>query len=251
MLEIINHSMLREIRLARPPVNALNQALVDQLINELRVAANECDAVILSGREGLFSAGLDVVDLVQLDHKGMTRFWNSFFELLETVACSPIPVAAAITGHSPAGGAVICLMCDYRVMSRGKYLIGLNETHVGLTIPPSLHYAMTRLIGPRIAGHMLTSGSMVDPEEAFRIGLVDALEDGYQATLQNAIQWCQRLLSLPRQAMLGNRSNARAQLRKEISAYNEAEVESFVDGWFSDSTQNVIKSLVAELKSKN
>ena len=112
MLQINNHGNVREICLARPPVNALNPELVNLLIRSLREAADECGAVVLSGQDGLFSAGLDVVELVQLDRDGIRNFWRAFFELQETIACSPVPVAAAITGHSPAGGAVMCLMCD-------------------------------------------------------------------------------------------------------------------------------------------
>ena len=250
MLEIINHGSVREIRLARPPVNALNPELVNLLTLSLHEATPDCDAIVLSGRDGMFSAGLDVVDLIQLNRSGITEFWSNFFELLQTVASSPVPVAAAITGHSPAGGAVVCLMCDYRVMSRGDYRIGLNETRVGLVIPPLLHNAMARLVGPRVAEHMLVAGTLIDPENALKAGLVDALETGYSDTLEHAVRWCEKLLSLPQQSMLGNRAVARAHFDHAFSAYTSEGVASFVDTWFSDETQNVLKSMVDQLKDK-
>ena len=250
MIKIINHGKVREICLARPPVNALNLDLVKLLTRSLHDATAESSAVIISGQEGLFSAGLDVVELLRSDRDGMVDFWGAFFELLETVACSPIPVAAAITGHSPAGGAVICLMCDYRVMSRGDYHIGLNETRVGLIIPSVLHNAMARLVGPRMAEQMLVAGTMIDPEEAFKTGFVDALETGYEATIQHALQWCDELLSLPRHSMLGNRAIARAHFKQEFADYTGDGVMSFVDTWFSDETQNVLNALVAQIRSK-
>jgi len=227
MLNITDHDRIREICLARPPVNALNSKLVELLTRSIKQAQSECDAVVLSGRDGLFSAGLDVVELMQYDRNGMTGFWTAFFELLRTTACSPVPVAAAITGHSPAGGAVICLMCDYRVMNRGDYRIGLNETRVGLIIPPVLHNTMARLTGPRVAEHMLVAGALVDSEEAFRVGLVDALETGHAATIEHAIKWCENLLSLPRHSMLGNRACARANFKKEFAAYTTDGVRAF------------------------
>jgi len=250
MLEFINHDKIREIRLARPPVNALNSEFVKLLTRSLRESEVEYDAVVLSGREGVFSAGLDVVELMQLDSQGMAGFWGAFFELLETVACSPLLVAAAITGHSPAGGAVICLMCDYRVMSRGDYRIGLNETRVGLIIPPVLQNAMARLVGPRVAARMLVAGSLIDPEDAFKTGFVDALETGYDATVHHAVQWCEELLSLPRHSMLGNRAYSRAHFKREFSDYSPDNIKSFVDTWFSDETQTVMNALVAQLKSR-
>ena len=250
MLNTINHGQVRELQLAKAPVNALNTELVELLTQSVRDAQTECGAIVLSGREGMFSAGLDVVELMQLDRDGMTNFWSAFFELLETVACSSIPVAAAITGHSPAGGAVLFMFCDYRVMSRGDYLTGLNETRVGLIIPPVLQNAMARLVGPRVAEQMLVAGAMIGPEDAIKTGFVDALETGYEATIQHAVKWCQNLLSLPQHSMLGNRANARAHFKAEFASHTAVNVESFVDTWFSDETQQVIGSLVAQLKSK-
>ena len=251
MLEIFNYARVREIRLARLPVNALNPELVKRLTRSLREAQAECGAVVLSGQLGVFCAGLDVVELIQTDREGMTEIWSAFFDLLETIACSPIPVATAITGHCPAGGAVMCLMSDYRVMSRGDYLIGLNETRVGLVIPPVLQNALARLVGPRVAEHMLVAGTMVDPEDAFKTGFVDALETGYEATIQHAVQWCKELLSLPRHSMLGNRAIARAHFKQEFADNTADSVASFVDTWFSEDAQAVINALVAQLKNKN
>ena len=250
MLNIINHGQVRELQLAKAPVNALNTELVKLLIQSVRDAEKECGAIVLSGQEGMFSAGLDVVELMQLDRDGMTTFWSAFFELLETVACSSIPIAAAVTGHSPAGGAVIFMLCDYRVMSRGEYLTGLNETRVGLIIPLVLQNAMARLVGPKIAEQMLVAGAMIDPETAAKIGFVDALETGYEATVKHAIQWCENLLSLPQHSMLGNRAIARAHFKDEFVSHTTASIESFVDTWFSDETQQVIGALVAQLKSR-
>ncbi len=250
MLNIINHGQVRELRLARAPVNALNTELVKLLTHSVREAMTEFGAIVISGQDGIFSAGLDIVELMQFDRDGLREFWAAFFELLETVACSSIPIAAAVTGHSPAGGAVIFMLCDYRVMSSGKYLTGLNETRVGLIIPPVLQNAMARLVGPRIAEQMLVEGAMIGPEDAAKIGFVDALETGYEATIQHAINWCENLLSLPQHSMLGNRVNMRAHFKEEFASHNEASIESFVDTWFSDETQQVISALVAQLKSK-
>ena len=250
MLEIRNHGRVREIRLARPPVNALNTEFTSLLTQSLNEASAECGAVILSGRDGMFCAGIDVVELMQLDREDVTDFWSAFFSLLETVACSPIPIACAITGHSPAGGAVISMFSDYRVMSHGNYRIGLNETQVGLIVPRVLQNAMARLVGPRTAEQMLVSGAMINPEEALRSGFIDALEDGFDATIQNAHQWCDQLLALPPQAMLGNRAIARAHFKQEFANDTAKGVATFVDTWFSDETQRVIKTLVAQLKSK-
>jgi Delta3-Delta2-enoyl-CoA isomerase len=250
MLEFINHGRIREIRLARPPVNALNSELVGLLTRSMHDTVEEYDAVVLSGPQGMFSAGLDVVELMQFDRQGMTEFWVSFFRMLESIACSPVPVAVAITGHAPAGGAVICLMTDYRVMSRGKYQIGLNETRVGLVLPPLLQNPFTWLVGGRIAEQMLVAGTLVDPEKASEIGLVDALETGFEATIQRTVDWCEQILALPRNAMLGNRAIARAHFKQAFAEDLHGNVATFVDTWFSDETQQVLGELIDRLKNR-
>ena len=250
MIEIIEHGRIREIRLNRPPVNALNPELVDNLTAALEVANSECDAVVLSGRQGMFSAGLDVVELLQLDRQAMTAFWESFIKLLEVIACSPVPVTVAITGHAPAGGAIVSMMADYRVMSDGGFKIGLNETAVGLVVPVLLQNAMVRLVGPRVAEKMLVAGTLVGPQQALQSGFIDALETGYEETVQHAVQWCEQTLALPRHAMMGNRAIARAQFKRDFDTLSNESVQGFVENWFAIETQEVLNSFVAKLKSR-
>ena len=97
---------------------------------------------------------------------------------------------------------------------------------------------------------MVVDGSVIDPENAFDIGLVDALETGYDQTIQNAIQWCEELLALPRHSMLGNRTIARAHFKQAFADRDNKGVEAFINTWFSDEAQHVMNSLLARLKSK-
>jgi enoyl-CoA hydratase/carnithine racemase len=251
MLDLIDHGTVREIRLNRPPVNAMNPALVDRLNQELVTAGEQCEAVVLSGREGMFSAGLDVPELLGLEPGDMGVFWSGFIGLLETVARMPVPTVAAITGHSPAGGAVISLFCDYRIMSGGNYRIGLNETQVGLMLPRTIQGALVRLVGPHRAERLIVSGAMLLPEQALQAGLVDELADGYPATLAGALGWCEAHLALPRHAMLGNRKTMRHSLTSLFDADDAVESQQeFVNAWFDDGTQATLKALVASLGKK-
>lgn len=251
MLKIIEHGDVREIQLDRPPVNALNPGLVAELTESIRHASETAGAIVLSGRSGLFSAGLDVPELLALDRAGMTRFWEHFFGLLETVARSPVPVVAAITGHCPAGGAVISIFCDYRVMSRGDFVIGLNETRVGLIVPEVIQQALVRLAGPHQAERLIVAGTLLSPEQAHRAGLVDALTDSPESAVRDAVKWCQEHLALPTHAMLGNRNMMRAGLVEGFDHLrNGVQVARFVDVWFSKDTQAVLHEVVAKLKRK-
>jgi enoyl-CoA hydratase/carnithine racemase len=251
MLEIHDHGAVREIRLVRPPVNALNPALVAALDEALESAAIDAGAVVLSGTDGMFSAGLDVPQLLSLDRAAMGAFWRSFHGLLERIARLPVPIAAAITGHSPAGGAVISLFCDVRFMSRGNFRFGFNETRVGLRLPPPIHGALVRLVGAHRAERLIVSGDLMLPDAAFNAGLLDALADDPAATRGMAIAWSESLLALPRTAMLGNRATLRESLTGLFDDPDRQGHGEFLGVWFSEETQATLRALVAQLKSRS
>jgi Delta3-Delta2-enoyl-CoA isomerase len=248
MLEIVDHGRVREVRLAHPPANAMSPELISKLLEKLEQSANTADAVVVSGRPGMFSAGLDIPALLPLDRAALLNFWHLFLDLLRTIAHMPVPTVFALTGHAPAGGIVISLFGDYRIMSRGNYKTGLNEVQVGLVVSPVIKNALVRLIGPHPAEKILVPGAMLSPDQALAIGLVDELADTPEATVARAVNWCEYLLSLPRNAMTLTRQLAREDLRayfEEVSPYS---TETFADLWFSDMTQQTLRGLVARLK---
>jgi enoyl-CoA hydratase/carnithine racemase len=186
LIEVINHGPIRELRLARPPVNALDTDLCRQLIHAIELAmAEDAHGIVLSGSERIFTGGMDVPHLLSHgdDKHKLLDTWNAFFGAVRTLAESRIPVVAAITGHAPAGGCVLALCCDYRVMARSAdpsrpYAIGLNEVQVGLIAPEGIQRLLRRAVGVHRAGVLLTTGSLVPAEQALQIGLVDELAEG-------------------------------------------------------------------------
>lgn len=251
VLEPIRHDGILELRLARPPVNALDPVLVRALREAIEAApAHGAHALLLSGRPGMFSAGLDVPTLLAFDRDAMSEFWGGFFDLCAALARAPIPVAAAITGHSPAGGAVLAMLCDYRVMARGAFRIGLNEVQVGLTVPECLQVALRRLVGTYRAERLLVSGTMLEPDAALAVGLVDELAEP-DAVIPNALAWLDGLLRLPRGAMQSTRTLARADLAAVFADPASLPIADFLDGWFSAETQATLHGLVERLKKRD
>lgn len=248
MLKRIEHDTVLELRLDRPPANALSPGLIAQLLQAVRQGQeNGTQAMILSGTPGMFSAGLDVPEMIVLDRVGIRRVWDDYLELVRTVATSPIPVAAAITGHSPAGGAVLALFCDQRVMAEEGYRIGLNEVAVGLPVPPLILAAVARLVGPHQAERLCVRGLMLTGVEARAVGLVDRLMPADEV-VSRALAWCHELLDLPRSAMAETRLNARADVRALFETDAAAMAAELTDRWFSSETQAVLGALVERLE---
>ena len=198
MLKLTRHDHdIHEIQLARPPVNALNLEMLQALRAAIDDAVRDgARGIVLSGAPGMFSAGVDVPSLIGVDRAGVRAYWHGFFSACATLARSPVPVVAAITGHSPAGGAVLSLFCDYRVMAEGPYRIGLNEVQVGLAVPESIQLALRRVVGAYRAERLLVSGTMVDAGQALACGFVDELTGIDQVTTR-ALHWLGELLALP------------------------------------------------------
>jgi len=248
MLEIIDHGDIREIRLARPPANAFNLELTEALCEAFAAAGREAGAVVVSGRPGMFSAGLDVPELITLDRAQMTLFWHRFLQMLHRIASLSVPVAFAMTGHAPAGGIVMALFGDYRIMPRGSFKTGFNEVQVGLVVPPQVHLALVRLLGAHSAERIVVAGEMMDAQRALDLGLVDELADDPEQVVQRAVEWCRDLLALPRAAMSLSRAMARADLQDIFEG--DYDVARFIEVWFGESTQRTLRELVERLAAR-
>ncbi|HEX9943165.1 MAG TPA: enoyl-CoA hydratase/isomerase family protein [Thermoanaerobaculia bacterium] len=249
MIQTIDQGAVRELRLARPPANALSPELMVALREAVEAAPGEgARALILSGAPGRFSGGLDVPYLINLDRPAIADAWRELYRMLRALAASPIPIAAAVTGHAPAGGTVLAIFCDRRFMAEGDFKLGLNEVQVGIPLPPVIFKACRRLVGPREAERLSVSGILISPEEARRAGLLDELVPP-DRLVERAVEWCQGLLALPPRAMAVTRQTARADL---VALFDEIEAElaGLVEMWFSDETQTVLRGLVKRLTER-
>jgi Delta3-Delta2-enoyl-CoA isomerase len=210
MLETIEHpGQIRELRLARPPVNALNFELLHALVAAIGAAKQE-HALIVTGQAGIFTAGLDVRAMLELARDAVIQVFVELWRAQRAIATCPVPVVFGITGHSPAGGTVLAIHGDYRVMALGDFRMGLNEVQVGLYPGPLIHGAFRRLVGGH-ATQLLSRGALIDPATALRVGLVDELCEPAQVTAR-ALEVALEYAALPREPMLRTRALARKDL---------------------------------------
>lgn len=263
MLEIHDHGPVRELRLARPPVNALNRALLEALAAAIDAATAEPAstrastavslsssdtpvvrprALVLSGAPGMFSAGLDVREVVAGD-ASVTALVTAFFAVQERIARASIPVVAAITGHSPAGGAVLALVCDHRIMAEGAYRIGLNEVEVGLYPGETVYRLFARLVGASRAASLLPRGAMLDPAAAREAGLVDEIVP-LERVVPRALELASALTALPPQAYARTRALVRADLLALFDAPPERPETMLASGWVTDETRARMAALL-------
>lgn len=248
LINITRTGPIWQLQMARPPVNALNPALCLALADAVEQAVAEgAGGIVLAGGAKVFSAGLDVPYLLSLgdDQEALLQAWSAFFRAARALAASPIPVVAAMAGHAPAGGCVLALCCDYRIMANGPFRIGLNETQVGLVAPEGIQALLVRVVGPHRAERLLVAGAMPEADEALRIGLVDELTDIDEVNAR-AHAWLQALLDLPSMPMRETRAIARRDVVAAL-APERIDLERFVAQWRHPDTQAALRAMLARI----
>lgn len=229
----INHTMVREI----------NQVLKDMMEIE------EVKGLMITGKENFFTAGLDLPELYQYDKSQFKVFWKDFLEMISGFMLFEKPLVAAISGHSPAGGTVMALGCDYRIMSSGNYKIGLNEIPVGIIVPRLIFEGYAFLLGRNKAYNYLMEGKLYGPDEALAIGMIDELampDDTYP----RAIAALERYLSFDQDAWRETKKNTRIAALKPFTVYNEAEMQASMEQWWLPSTRAKMEEFIDRLKRK-
>jgi Delta3-Delta2-enoyl-CoA isomerase len=237
------------LQLNRPKVNAINEEMVDELLHHLLSLKNneKINGIILTGNNGFFSAGLDVLELFPQSKQELTQFWSKFNKLLLELFSFPKLIFSAITGHSPAGGTVLSIMTDYRIMAEGKYKIGLNEVAVGLILPGAIGGVYQYILGTRNAEIFGLTGKLANPEEALNVGLIDEIQP-MENVLESTKLKMQEWLKLPSYQQGLTKLKLRENLIQKITANQENYTNEIVDIWFSEPGQHILGGLVNRLK---
>lgn len=219
-IKIENRNGYQVIALNRGSANPMNLQMLQELTAAFENAAKDSSVggVVLTGNATCFTGGLDVVEMYNLDLDGLTHFWTTFKNMVLTMVRFPKPFVAAIPGHSPAGGCVMAICADYRVMvidQRSR--IGLNEIPVGITLPENIFHLYAFWIGTRHAYQYLMEGRLMLPEEAAAIGLVDELVEA-DGVLERAEIKMQQYLKFDPVVWCTSKANIRRQLIANVEA---------------------------------
>jgi len=239
------------ISLDRPPVNAINPELVSHLTDALDSfkSNNDVNGVILQGRAGCFSAGLDITHLFPKDRSYIEGFWKDFSSLLIDMFLFPKPLYSLIGGHCPAGGTVMVIMTDYRIMAKGRYVIGLNEVDVGLTVPYGLSSIFQYVVGDRNAEDLLLKARLISPDEALRTGLVDELCDP-ETLLDVTLERISVASGLYSPQQIQTKQILRERALAIMKENFDRDAQLILDSWFSDSGQKRLEFLFNKLQKK-
>lgn len=236
---------IARIRLARPPVNALNAAVIADLRAALAQANADPNvrAIIFTGHQAFFSFGLDVPEIYPLTPAEFAAFITNFTSLCRELFAAPKPVIAAINGHATAGGCMLAIACEHRVMAEGKAKIGLNEVRFGAGLFAGVAVMLRRIVGARATDRLAQLGEFLDALEGQEIGLVDVTCPPSHVQ-ERAAHVARQYLKCDAAALAQIRHATRVGALMEIDAHEAAAIRTFVDVWYSPETRAQVKRIV-------
>ena len=238
------------LTLDRGRSNPINAEMISELTGLIK-SLEENDSVggvILTGKENFFSSGVDLIEVYDYDEHKIKQFWVDFLHLQAVLFSFKKPLVAAISGHGPAGGCVLALCCDYRVMAQGKFIIGLNEVPVGIVVPNTICDTYAFWIGQRKAYQYLLEGKLLSVDEALRDGLVDEIcepENVMAAAEKKVRAYMKFNASTWRQSKL----NLRGELLNKLNADQAAGLEMMLKQWWAPETRQTLQAIVYNLKN--
>jgi enoyl-CoA hydratase len=187
---------IAELVLDRPKVNALSRALLEEMLATLRQLGDDehVRGVLVRGEGKCFSAGLDLVELSQLEEGELLEYLDIVEAAFTSAFAFPKPMVAAVHGHAVAGGLVLALCADHLVMGRGDYKLGLTELAVGVPFPRPAFEIVRLAMGPRALNAVVHGAGTYSPQELFDLGVGDALSDDPRG---DARRWLSMMASRP------------------------------------------------------
>lgn len=239
--------------LADGKANALDTTMLDAITRTIdTVVADGARALVITGDGASFSGGLALPQIIDLDRAHIRALMDSLRVAMLRVLEAPMPVVAAINGNAIAGGCVLALMCDERIMiahgPKASPKIGLKEAQLGLGLPAVILEIARARVPVTSHTRVMLEGRLFEPSAALAVGLVDEVvaPERFEA---RALERATALATEP----IAYAQIKRALLRPTLEAiarHDETEAEAWLDTWFSPGTQERLRATVARITKK-
>ncbi|WP_299289861.1 enoyl-CoA hydratase/isomerase family protein [uncultured Mucilaginibacter sp.] len=247
-LEINIENKLAVITLNRGRSNPINLEMISELISAVKEleADEEVNGLIITGKEGFFSAGIDLIEVYHYNEQQSQDFWTNFLLMQSTLVSFKKPFVAAISGHSPAGGCIIALCADYRVMAKGNFIIGLNEIPVGIIVPDTVFSLYSFWLGKRKAYQYLLEGKLLKVDEALQFGLVDEVVEP-EEVLKVAEKKIRIYMKMNAETWQQSKLNLRKELISQMQTDQSETLNKMLEQWWLPETRLSLQKVIGQL----
>jgi len=229
--------------------NALGPDFLASLERTLEEAESQgAPALVLTGYGAHFSAGLDLPALLPLPRAEMKALIVTFCRAMLRLFTMPLPVVAAVNGHAVAGGCVLAMQADVRLLADGDLRFGLKEAQLGIGLPALVVETLRCQVPAAALVPVALEGRLFTPAEALRLGLVEAVVPRADL-LAAATARARELAAVPRAAYAQIKGALHEPVVRRIRHGAEAD-EAWLDSWFSDEGRRRVGAMVEELAKR-
>ena len=244
----MSDDLVTMIRLEGGKANAMTSELLDtieRLIDDFE--RSSAHVAVVTGYERFFSAGLALPRLIDLDRPAMHVFIERFARVMMRVLACEKPIVAAINGHAIAGGCVLAVMCDWRIIvDEPTVRIGLNETQLGIGLPAIVVEPLRAQVPTTSLVAIALEGRLFAPVDAMAFGLVHVVVP--TAELQaRALVKARALAEIPRVAATQVKRALRSPVIDAVSRNAGVETERWLDTWFAPEARARLRAAVDKL----
>jgi Delta3-Delta2-enoyl-CoA isomerase len=229
--------------------NAIGAEMVMELMEMIQNIERDdnVSGVILTGKDEYFTAGLDLIELFDYSEEQIKKFWEQYFTLIHTLTAFKKPLIAAINGHAPAAGTIFSLCCDYRVMARGEFSIGLNEIALGIIVPDSFFQLYASCIGRQNASKYLLEGKLMNPDEALGSGLVNEVVPA-GSVISAAVKQMQKYLQFNKIIWQESKQNIRRNLVFAVQPHQPDVIKKILEEWWAPYNRSILQTIIQNFK---
>ncbi len=220
------------VTLARPPANALNIEMTEEIAAAFEAVASDDSvrAAILTGEGKAFCAGLDLKAIPQYGQTEQRRLLDAINKMvLATYGC-PVPVIGAINGHAIAGGFVLAMCCDWKIVADSTLLAGLTEVRVGIPYPSAAIEVVRSELSAKVARELVLFGRNLSSADAFAARIFDESAP-LDRLFERAMEKAKESAELPRQAFATIKRQLRKRALETCGAAASGEDEPMRNAW--------------------
>jgi len=223
------------VTLAHPPVNTMDAPLLEELAALFERLAVEpaVRAAVITGEGRALSAGLDLKQVPTLDRLGQRRLVDALNDGFGTLYAWPKPLVAAVNGHAIAGGLILALCCDWRVVADVPLEASLAEVRVGVTYPVAPFEVARGELAPAAARRLILLGEALDAREAESLHVFDERVPAPEL-LSRAIERARRYSELPGNGFAVTKRQLRAPALVRIAEARQGRDEPRLITWLDE-----------------